>query len=70
MQSIAAKNARVGSEMFGETRFTDMTDEEFAAIYLTLKVEKETNMPMMTFEGVNATPIDWRSRGAVTEVKN
>ncbi|CAD8134521.1 unnamed protein product [Paramecium octaurelia] len=68
---IKARNARVGREIFGETQFTDLTDEEFAATYLTLKViPEEFETEKSQFENVTATPIDWRSRGAVQKVKD
>ncbi|CAK71304.1 unnamed protein product (macronuclear) [Paramecium tetraurelia] len=71
LADIKARNQRVGRQIFGETQFTDLTDEEFAAIYLTLKVvPEEFETQKSQFENVTATPIDWRSRGAVTPVKD
>ncbi|CAD8179056.1 unnamed protein product [Paramecium octaurelia] len=68
---INAKNAKYRTQIFGETQFTDLTDEEFSSIYLTLKLEpSDQNVQRLEFKNVNLTPIDWRSRGAVTPVKN
>jgi len=57
----------------GINQFTDMTQEEFAAQYLTLKVNRkyENEHPMlgMTQGGLQAN-IDWVAAGKVTPVKN
>ncbi|CAK72395.1 unnamed protein product (macronuclear) [Paramecium tetraurelia] len=71
LADIKARNQKLGREIFGETQFTDLTDEEFAATYLTLKVNPDDlEVPKAQFENVNATPIDWRTRGAVNKVKD
>ncbi|CAD8134739.1 unnamed protein product [Paramecium pentaurelia] len=71
LADIKARNEKIGREIFGETQFTDLTDEEFAANYLTLKVNSDDlEVPKAEFNNVNATPIDWRTRGAVQYVKD
>jgi len=56
----------------GINQFTDMTQEEFVAQYLTLKVNRkaENERPMlgMTQEGLQDT--NWVTAGKVTPVKN
>ncbi|CAD8074281.1 unnamed protein product [Paramecium primaurelia] len=71
LADIQTRNSKYGTKIFGETQFTDLTDEEFNSIYLTLKLEPSNQgVQRFEFNNVNSTPIDWRSRGAVTPVKN
>lgn len=37
MAYVEKYNAEKGFEIFGENNFSDLTDEEFASIYLTLR---------------------------------
>jgi len=56
--------------VFGVTKFFDLTDEEFAARYLTKKVATHNTPTIELPETVTATEHDWRLKGAVTPVKN
>ncbi|CAD8195265.1 unnamed protein product [Paramecium octaurelia] len=74
LEEIALKNARLGRQVYGETQFADITDEEFREQYLTLKYSPEeyANVPRESFSHITADPkeVDWRNHGAVTPVKN
>jgi len=63
-------NEKKGKVVFGETYFFDLTDEAFKEIYLTLRVEEEVNEPKVKFPQVSAEFVDWRTKGAVTDIKN
>ncbi|XP_052179421.1 senescence-specific cysteine protease SAG12-like [Diospyros lotus] len=54
-------------------KFADMTDEEFIASYTGYKATtKEVMLSSFSYANVNDVPstIDWREKGAVTDVKN
>jgi hypothetical protein len=58
----------------GETQFSDLTQEEFAATYLTLKAPEMTEN-LSVYEDDSFIPpnggIDWRQEsGVATKVKN
>jgi len=53
----------------GSGPFMDLTDEEFVTTYLTTLVpEEETEKIDLSF--MNAGTVDWRSKGAVTPIKD
>jgi len=56
----------------GINQFTDLTDEEFKAIYLTLSVPENMNVRMINDESVKplGVDIDWVADGKVSPVKN
>jgi C1A family cysteine protease len=66
-----------GEEIFGLTKFSDLTKDEFKARYLTGfkptdAIDRE-NAPLVDdvdFNNVNATSLDWRTKGKVTPVKD
>jgi C1A family cysteine protease len=60
-----------GDAVFGVTQFSDLTPEEFKAMYLTY-VPSNSTAPRVNIEldGAPATTVDWRTKGAVTEVKD
>jgi len=65
---------RDGRNVFGVTKFSDLTPEEFKATYLgfkpTLPLPKAP-VAMRNYHGKNATgSIDWRTKGAITAVKD
>merc|ERR550532_2294511 len=60
-----------GEAVFGVTKFSDLTPEEFKATYLTYRPSNRTrNVKDPVIEGPVANDIDWVSKGAVTPVKD
>jgi len=53
----------------GSGPFMDLTDEEFVSTYLTTLVPEEVE-ERVDFSELNAGPVDWRVKGAVTPVKD
>jgi len=70
---IVAKNLENRSYTLGITAFADLTNEEFKSQYMGLE-RGEVGPIIGTHEYVEgeelASSIDWRSRGAVTPIKN
>ncbi|KAK9714560.1 hypothetical protein RND81_06G103200 [Saponaria officinalis] len=71
----ASNKANNGTYMLAINQFGDITHEEFVAKYTGLKSPLLENMSSSTpfrYENVTRIPssIDWRSKGAVTQVKN
>jgi C1A family cysteine protease len=60
-----------GDAVFGVTQFSDLTPAEFKAMYLTY-IPSNTTVPRVNIEleGAPATVVDWRTKGAVTDVKD
>lgn len=58
--------------VFGITVFSDMSEGEFKATRLGYKrVAERLNMPVLGLDGHNASQsVDWRQKGAVTDVKD
>eukprot|EP00164_Ancoracysta_twista_P004840 GFYU01006577.1.p1 GENE.GFYU01006577.1~~GFYU01006577.1.p1 ORF type:complete len:338 (-),score=129.39 GFYU01006577.1:74-1087(-) len=61
-----------GGALFGITKFADMHEEEFKDMYLTAKTPANYDNAPEFQPTTNDTPksIDWRTKGAVTPVKN
>lgn len=60
-----------GSAVFGITKFMDLTPEEFKSIYLTYKPSSElVKRVAVTTDGPLAESVDWRTKDAVTPVKD
>ncbi|XP_045341908.1 cathepsin F isoform X1 [Leopardus geoffroyi] len=62
-----------GTAQYGITKFSDLTEEEFRTIYLNplLKENRNKMMHLAKSIGDHAPPEwDWRTKGAVTNVKN
>ncbi|XP_004437729.1 PREDICTED: LOW QUALITY PROTEIN: cathepsin F [Ceratotherium simum simum] len=62
-----------GTAQYGVTKFSDLTEEEFRTIYLNPLLKEQPGMKMRRAKSVDdpAPPEwDWRSKGAVTEVKD
>jgi hypothetical protein len=76
LDTIRAHNAQNDSWTMGMNEFGDMTWEEFKSIYVggTKPVQREyirsKNFPTDQPLGANPTSLDWRTKGAVTPVKN
>jgi len=74
----AQMNEAEGSEVFGITKFSDLTKEEFRTQYLSYKPKfgqaaiDRTHMPVAVPRSAdpNTTSFDWRANGAVTAVKD
>lgn len=60
-----------GEAVFGITKFSDLTPAEFKAQYLTY-IPSNSTVPRVNIEldGPLNTVVDWRTKGAVTEVKD
>jgi C1A family cysteine protease len=60
-----------GEAVFGVTQFSDLTPEEFKSQYLNY-IPSNSSLPRVNIEldGAPATTVDWRTKGAVTEVKD
>lgn len=54
----------------GVNQFTDLTQAEFAAIYLTLQLPKRSYKEIDATDVPNENEIDWQAAGKVTPVKN
>jgi len=61
-----------GGAVFGVTPFSDLTDQEFKTQYLMHSMPPRPNVTfwMPPYTGSAPTTFDWRSKGAVTPVKN
>jgi len=75
MERVAKMNAEHvlinGEAVFGVTKFSDLTPEEFKATYLTYRPSNRTrDVKDPVIEGPIANDIDWVSKGAVTPVKD
>lgn len=66
---IEDHNASESSIELRANEFMDLTFDEFSALYLGLKPKTE-NQIQYIFEDETADSVDWRQKGAVTEVKN
>ncbi|KAJ9470061.1 Cysteine proteinase [Diplonema papillatum] len=73
MLEAAELEKRNPMAQFGNSPFADLTKEEFK-VYHSLQIpmtKKAPVAPMFTAEEVAAAdPVDWRTKGAVTQVKN
>eukprot|EP01117_Protostelium_nocturnum_P007071 TRINITY_DN2538_c0_g1_i1.p1 TRINITY_DN2538_c0_g1~~TRINITY_DN2538_c0_g1_i1.p1 ORF type:complete len:337 (+),score=86.34 TRINITY_DN2538_c0_g1_i1:127-1137(+) len=74
-RSESRNNQSKGGAVFGVTKFSDLSPSEFKAMYLTLKPEqmpKQLEGTVSGYKPMKAVPntFDWRSKGAVTPVKD
>ena len=69
--AIAQHNAQDKSVVLGLNQFADVTSEEFAALYTGLIPNPNPNAKTFVFDTKDLpASIDWRAKGAVTDVKN
>jgi cathepsin F len=73
MDDVARRNAEHvlinGEAVFGVTKFSDLTPEEFKTFYLGYKPSNITKERVI-LSGPVANDVDWVSKGAVTPVKD
>lgn len=59
-----------GEEVFGITKFMDLTQEEFKGMYLTAKPNTVADEDRVVPQNTNADDVDWRTKGVLTPVKD
>jgi hypothetical protein len=59
-----------GEAVFGITKFSDLTQDEFRAQYLNYRPRPRENVTVPVFDGPVANDIDWRTSGVITPVKD
>jgi len=60
-----------GEAVFGVTQFSDLTPEEFKSMYLTYRPGNSSEPRVnVVLDGEPNTVVDWRTKGAVTDVKD
>jgi len=67
------KSAQIGGATYGITKFSDLTPQEFANMYLTAKgfdVPMEEREVLPLSNKVPADSFDWRNRSKITDVKD
>jgi len=72
---IGQMNVAEGHRVFGLTKFTDLTQDEFTTLYLGYKPRNLTNPvsvkePQISSSSTIPKKFDWRTKGAITPVKN
>jgi len=73
INKMNAEHILVGGEpVFGITKFSDLTEDEFQTNFLTARVPLNDSVPRVvpTLDGPVANDIDWRSKGVLTGVKD
>jgi cysteine peptidase B len=70
VERVASMNKEHNTEVFGITKFADLTEDEFRLRYLTGK-PKRIDAPVHEPKSYTAgTSFDWRSKSVITPVKN
>jgi cathepsin F len=62
-----------GDAVHGVTQFSDLTPQEFKSMYLTYTPRNESEVvarPFLELDGPLAAVVDWRTKNAVTKVKD
>jgi cathepsin L len=75
MKFIKAENAKGHTHTLGETRFTDLTNEEFKALYVSGYKAPSQMLGDLAYLGEHeetesSGSVDWTTKGAVTKVKD
>jgi cathepsin L len=75
MKFIKAENAKGNTHTLGETRFTDITNEEFKALYVSGYKAPSQMLGDLAYLGeheetASSGSVDWTTKGAVTKVKD
>jgi len=72
VNKLNAEHILIGGEaVHGITQFMDLTPQEFKSMYLTYVPRNETaERPHLELDGPLAAVVDWRTKGAVTAVKD
>jgi len=69
MDFIASWNANADNHRVGINKFADLTVAEFSAMYLGTRATV-TPGPYVPSSSANPTSVDWRTKGAVTPIKD
>jgi C1A family cysteine protease len=69
IERVVSMNKEHNTSVFGITKFSDLTEEEFRLRYLTGK-PKTVDAPVYEPGPIEASSFDWRSHGVVTSVKD
>jgi KDEL-tailed cysteine endopeptidase len=68
---IVAHNSGTSSYKLALNQFSDLSAEEFSAMYLNLKTSTEPkNVDLTLLDGTPSNDVDWTAKGAVTPVKD
>jgi len=74
VNKLNAEHILIGGEaVHGVTKFSDLTPEEFKSMYLTYVPRNASEIehrPQLVLDGPMAADVDWRTKGAVTAVKD
>merc|ERR1712226_122490 len=73
VKEMNAKNVMINGEaVFGVTKFSDLSPEEFKSTYLTYRPSNRSTRVIEdpVIDGPIANDVDWVSKGAVTPVKD
>jgi C1A family cysteine protease len=70
MKLNAEHVAAGGEEVFGITKFMDLTQEEFKGMYLTAKPNSIADEDRVVPQNTNDDDVDWRTKGVLTPVKD
>merc|ERR1712025_1012061 len=73
VKEMNAKNVMINGEaVFGVTKFSDLSPEEFKSTYLTYRPSNRSTRVIEdpVIDGPIANDVDWVAKGAVTPVKN
>jgi len=70
MDFVESHNKGKHTFTVGMNKFADLTNKEFAALFLGTKYTAPTTSVVSKVHGMAPTSVDWRTKGAVTEIKD